>query len=72
MIGARLSDHFRSDTPGLIFAQCDAFPLAEPGIIYDNDTVTIFWSWFTKTQAQMDEHLANAIYTSSSTPPTCR
>jgi hypothetical protein len=62
VIGPRLSDRFRSDTPGLIFAQCDAFPLAEPGIIYDNDTVTIFWSWFTKTRAEMDQELANAIY----------
>jgi hypothetical protein len=62
VIGARLSDRFRSETPGLIFAECDAFPLAEPGIIYDSDTVTIFWSWFTKTQEQMDQHLANALY----------
>jgi hypothetical protein len=63
VIGPRLSDRFRSQTPGLIFAQCDAFPLAEPGIIYDNDTITIFWSWFTKTQKQMDDELTNAIYT---------
>ena len=62
VIGARLSDRFRSETPGLIFAQCDPYPLAEPGIIYDSDNVTIFWSWYTKTQEQMDEHLANAIY----------
>ncbi|MEO8396033.1 MAG: hypothetical protein ABI700_23760, partial [Chloroflexota bacterium] len=63
VIGPRLSDRFRSQTPGLIFAQCDAFPLAEPGIIYDNDEITIFWSWFTKTQKQMDDELTNAIYT---------
>ena len=63
VIGARLSDRFRSQTPGILFAQCDAFPLAEPGIIYDADTVTIFWSWFTKTQAEMSKEIANAIYT---------
>lgn len=63
VIGARLSDLFRSETPGLIFAECDAYPLALPGIIYDTDTVTIYWSWFTKTQEQMDAHIANAIYT---------
>ncbi len=63
VVGARLSDRYRSETPGLIFAECDAYPLAEPGLIYDNDSVTIFWSWYTKTQAQMEQHLANAIYT---------
>ena len=63
VIGARLSDRFRSETPGLIFAECDAYPLAEPGIIYDNDEITIYWSWFTKTQAEMDDHIANALYT---------
>ena len=63
VVGARPSDHFRSETPGLIFAECDAYPMALPGIIYDTDTITIYWSWFTKTQAQMDEHIANAQYT---------
>ncbi len=63
VIGARPSDNFRSQTPGLIFAQCDPYPLALPGIVYDTDTVTIYWSWFTKTLEQMDEHIANAIYT---------
>jgi hypothetical protein len=62
VIGDRLSDHFRSSTPGLIFAECDAFPMALPGIIYDTDNVTIFWSWFTRTDAQMEQHLANANY----------
>lgn len=62
VIGARLSDRFRSQTPGLIFAECDAYPLAEPGIIYDNENVTIFWSWYTKTEEQMEAHLANAQY----------
>ncbi len=63
VIGARPSDRFRSDTPGLIFAECDAFPLATPGLVYDTDSVTIFWSWYTRTAAQMEQHLANAVYT---------
>ncbi len=62
VVGARQSDRYRSETPGLIFAECFAFPLALPGIIYDTDGVTIFWSWYTKTLAQMEEHLANALY----------
>ncbi len=62
VIGARLSDHFRSDTPGLIFAECDAYPLAEPGIIYDTDNVIVYWSWFAKTQEDMQQHLDNALY----------
>jgi hypothetical protein len=62
VIGDRLSDYFRSDTPGLIFAECNAFPMALPGIIYDTDTVTVFWSWFTRTDEQMEQHLANANY----------
>ncbi len=62
VIGARLSDHFRSETPGLIFAECDAYPLAEPGIIYDNDDVTIYWSWYAKTLDTMQQHLDNALY----------
>lgn len=63
VVGARLSDHFRSETPGLIFAECDAYPLAEPGILYDSDTITIYWSWYTRTKAQMADELANAVYT---------
>ena len=62
VIGARVSDTFRSATPGLIFAECDAFPLALPGIVYDNDNVVVYWSWFTKTQEQMEQQLANANY----------
>lgn len=62
MVGARPSDTFRSETPGLIFAECDAFALALPGIVYDNDNVTVYWSWFTKTEEQMNQHLANANY----------
>ncbi|HVU10637.1 MAG TPA: hypothetical protein VHD90_05135 [Phototrophicaceae bacterium] len=63
VVGPRPSDRFRSETPGLIFAQCDAYPLALPGIIYDTDTITIFWSWYTRTNAEMSQELANALYT---------
>lgn len=62
VIGARATDRYRSTTPGLIFAECDAYPLAEPGLVYDSDTITIFWSWYTATVEQMQQHLDNAIY----------
>jgi hypothetical protein len=62
VIGARTSDAFRSQTPGLIFAECDAYPLALPGIIYDTDQVTVFWSWFTKTLEQMQQHIDSAVH----------
>ena len=62
VVGDRLSDHFRSTTPGLIFAECDAFPMALPGVVLDSDQITIFWSWFTRTDAQMEDHLAHAQY----------
>lgn len=61
-VGARPSLNFRSDTPALIFAECDSYELATPGIVYDNDNIRIFWSWFTRTTSQMDEHLASAQY----------
>ncbi len=62
VVGARPSDTFRSDNPGLLFAECDEYPLALPGIIYDTDRVVVFWSWFTRTPEQMDQHLAAAQY----------
>lgn len=62
VVGARQTDRYRSDTPGLIFAECDSFPLATPGTIYDSDSVTIFWSWYTRTLTEMQDHLAHAIY----------
>lgn len=52
----------RQETPGLVFAECSEYPVAEPGIIYDTDNVTIFWSWFTVTQAQMQQHIDNVNY----------
>jgi hypothetical protein len=62
VIGVRPSERFRSETPGLIFAECNDFPLANPGLVYDSDRVTVYWSWFTRTREQMDQHLANAQY----------
>ena len=52
----------RQETPGLIFAECDAFPVAEPGIVYDSDNTVIYWSWFTDTLEQMEDHIANVDY----------
>jgi hypothetical protein len=62
VLGARVSDTFRSETPGLIYAACQNFARALPGLIYDNDRITVYWSWFTRTRAQMDDHLANVNY----------
>jgi hypothetical protein len=62
VIGARPSDRFRSQTPGLIYAACENFPLALPGLIYDTDNVVVYWSWFTRTLEQMQQHLDNAQY----------
>jgi hypothetical protein len=61
-IGARPSENFRSQTPGLIFAECNNYPLANPGIIYDSDRITIYWSWFARTLEQIEQHRANAQY----------
>jgi hypothetical protein len=62
VLGARVSDTFRSETPGLIYAACQNFARALPGLIYDNDRITVYWSWYTRTEAQMLEHLANVNY----------
>jgi hypothetical protein len=62
VVGARPSARFRSQTPGLIFAECNDYPLALPGLVYDNDQVTVYWSWFTRTEEQMEQHFANAQY----------
>ena len=53
----------RSDTPGVIFAECNAYGnRSAPGILYDTDSITIFWSWFARTEQQVQDHLANANY----------
>lgn len=52
----------RQQTPGVVFAECNNYPVAEPGLIYDTDNVTVFWSWFTVTQEQMQHHIDNVDY----------
>lgn len=62
VLGARLSDTYRSPTAGLIFAECDEFPLATPGILYTTDDINIFWSWFVKEEEFLGQHLEAANY----------
>jgi hypothetical protein len=52
----------RTSDPGLIFAECDSFPKAKPGRLFDTDNLTVFWSWFAKTPEQVQEHINNAVY----------
>jgi hypothetical protein len=65
-IGVRPSQNTReigrvSDI-GLIFAECDQFPGADPGRLYDTDPITVYWSWFAKTAAQVRDHLNKVQY----------
>lgn len=64
VVGARRSDlQERTDNPGLIFAECDQYvDRADPGLIYDTDNVRIFWSWYARTEAQLQDHLNTSIY----------
>ncbi len=64
VIGARETvETGRSETAGVIFAECNQFmEAANPGILYDTDTITIFWSWFAKTPELVQEHIDNAGY----------
>jgi hypothetical protein len=64
VIGARTQvGTGRSGTPGVIFAECDRFlSRAAPGLLYDNDNITIFWSWFAKTEQEVADHIAQAQY----------
>jgi hypothetical protein len=63
VIGARQTVNLnRSQTPGVLFAECDKFKTAGPGILYDNDNIVVFWSWFARTQAQVQDHIAKAQY----------
>ncbi|GIK27395.1 MAG: hypothetical protein AELANPGJ_00930 [Anaerolineae bacterium] len=62
VIGARDFSDPRQKTPGLIFAECNDYPIANPGLIYDTDRVVVFWSWFAKTPEQVQQHIDNAIY----------
>jgi hypothetical protein len=64
VIGARrASDVVRGENAGVVFAECNQYlPGAAPGVIYDTDNVRIFWLWFARTEAQVQEHLAAAQY----------
>lgn len=63
VIGAPITTVGRSDTPGVIFAECNMYPdRARPGILYDTDSITLFWSWFARTEAQVQDHMNNANY----------
>lgn len=61
-IGARDPLPVRQQTAGLVFAECNQYPVAFPGLIYDTDDVTVFWSWFASTPELVQEHIDNAIY----------
>lgn len=52
----------RSDTAGMIFAECNRYPGSEPGLLYDTDGLTIFWSWFASTPELVEDHLREARY----------
>ena len=52
----------RQQTPGMIFAECNQYPAAEPGLLYDTDTIIIFWSWYAATEELMLDHINNAQY----------
>lgn len=63
VIGARrIFTEPRQETPGLIFAECNDYPVAVPGLVYDTDDVVVFWSWFARTAAQVQDHIDNALY----------
>jgi hypothetical protein len=52
----------RQQTPGIIFAECNAYPIAKPGILYDTDNIIIFWSWFASTPELVQEHIDTVDY----------
>ncbi len=64
-IGARAkpaTEPGRTLNPGLIFAECEDVEGADPGILYDTDTIRVFWSWFAKTREQVQKHIDTAQY----------
>jgi hypothetical protein len=52
----------RQQTPGLIFAECDDYPVANPGLLYDTDNIVVFWSWYARTPELVQQHIDNAVY----------
>lgn len=47
---------------GLIFAECNQVRGAAPGVLWDTDPITIFWSWYAKTPDQVRDHQAKVRY----------
>jgi hypothetical protein len=62
VVGSRASLTYRSTTAGLVFAECDKYPQALPGIIYNTDKVTIFWSWYARTLQQVYDQRVHAQF----------
>ncbi len=52
----------RARSPGLVFAQCNAFPETIPGTIYDSDEVRVFWYWFADTAPRLESNLSRTNY----------
>ena len=64
-IGARPSQGStpgRTENPGLVFAECRTVDGSDPGILYDTDAIRVYWSWYAKTAAQVQDHLDTAQY----------
>jgi hypothetical protein len=64
VLGPRTSDIARrNQDAGLVFAECNNYwPAADPGLLYDTDDITVFWSWFARTPAQIQQHIDNVRY----------
>ncbi|NWG17908.1 MAG: hypothetical protein HXY41_14870 [Chloroflexi bacterium] len=63
VIGPRQASFGRSQTPGVIFAECNQYiDRANPGILYDTDPIVIFWSWYAQTPELVQQHIDNAQY----------
>jgi hypothetical protein len=56
-------DAARSNKPGEVFAECDQYkPEADTGLLYDNDNIMIFWSWYASSPELVQDHIDSAIY----------
>lgn len=65
-IGARPSERQeftgRTTDAGWIFAECNTVPGSNPGLLWDTDNLTVFWSWFARTPQLVQEHIDTARY----------
>lgn len=62
VIGPRDFSVPRQETAGLIFAECNQYPVALPGVVYDTDRTVVFWSWYARTAEQVQQHIDNVQY----------